>query len=575
MRNSKSLFLEHSNKISMLDRDRGPVLEDSAISSRGESNRSRGETSSKGGGEGHFWEIQSSVENDDIYSISSSSGFRFPRSASSVDLRKKSSSPVNDIGRLSSRDSSKPLNNDTSPEVSFSSNCSSSTKQEIIPRDVLTDLALHLGAPTRPCRSHARTHQRLWSSWVADISASSSADSIHTIPGDRDLDHVFCRIADLLFYHDGLPVTIGALEVSARMNADERSKVLNAIIETFCVYHQVARMVHACAERCVTLSPHGKNIFADLPASKPVKSVLVTYCSSISHKYFSGIMAPTIRGLSGPNRSLESSLKGVCDRILSKIGSIPCPESLQVALSVIYSTVRKRHSQRALLAASGFFFDDLLGGYLRSLQPTVTKRPADDGVDVTSVRFLGVVAQVFRGLGRHEPAFASDSELASMNDWMEGRSQLVAKLTKALTGKEPPSLDSSLSLSAMHGQIEDFPALHHFFVECRDDIYRFSLNYFAHTTRPPPLIKLWAAFDACQHRRWKHSPPQSAPKVLSTAINQTSTPLPASEPIMKVSTAVHGNGRGSPPTSFALTASLSGISPKVRESSTVPIDLGT
>jgi hypothetical protein len=405
----------------------------------------------------------------------------------------------------------------------------------MIPRDVLTDMAYQFGPPSRPSRSNdAQNNQTMWSSWVGEAPPTSSATFLRSASAEIDFDQSSHRISDLLLYHDELPVTIGAIEILGTLEPNDWDKVLSAIIEIFTANHQCARLIRACTERCVKLAQGGKSVFDDHSASRFAKSALLAYCAPLGEKYFATILAPTIRGLAGPNRSLDTSLKGTCDRILTKLSTTPCPDELQGALCIIYTAVKKRFSRRALSMMSGFLFSDLLGGYLGTLQ--TSHGPASTALDPLSSRFLGAVSQVFRKLGKHEPPFAGDAELSYMNDWIEGRTTLVSRVTKSLTAREGGHPSSSCASGQLEG--DGMKALHHFFVQRNLEIYRFSFSLFPHVDRPPQMIKLWAAFDACQKRRRRQSPPrlaESAPKIMSEGRSISTQPSFSESPYSEAS----------------------------------------
>jgi hypothetical protein len=508
MRSSKHpLPGEYSFKVPAQERDQLHYSQGSAaLSRRGSSNRSQGEIPSKLG-ESSWWETESSFGHAEIHSAPSSYAKRSSDSYFCREITNPLSYPVSNEDFKCSHE---PCNQ----VLSYTSAPAHADAEALIPRDVLTDMAYQFGPPSRPSRSNdAQNNQRLWSSLAGGSPASSSATFLRSTSAENELDHSFHRISDLLLYHDELPVTIGAIEILGTLEPSEWGKVLSAMIEVFKANHQCARLIRACTERCVKLAQSGKSVFDDHSPSRLVKSALLTYCAPLGDKYFATILAPTMRGLAGPNRSLDTSLKGTCDRILTKISTTPCPDELQGALSIIYTSVHKRFPQRALSMISGFLFSDLLGGYIRALQPS---RGAT--LDPISSRFLGAVSQVFRKLGKHEPPFAGDAELVYMNDWIEGRTTLVSRVTKSLTAREGAQPDSTSTGGHLEGN--SINTLHTFFVKRHLEIYQFSFSLFPHVDRPPQLIKLWAAFDACQNRRRRQSPagrspPHSAPKIMS------------------------------------------------------------
>ena len=510
MRSSKHpLPGEYSFKKPAQEREQWRYSERSGTSSRGgSSNRSQGEIPFKLG-ESSWLETESSFGHAEIHSAPSSYAKRSSDSHFCRETTNNLSYPVSKEDLKSSHGSSNLLAVEATQALSSYTSASATADIEaLIPRDVLTDMAYQFGPPSRPSRSNdAQNNQRLWSSF-GTLPSSSSAIFLRSASAENELDH---RISDLLLYHDELPVTIGAVEILGTLEPNEWSKVLSAVFEVFKANHQCARLIRACTERCVKLAQSGKSVFDDHSMSRLAKSALLTYCAPLGQKYFATVLAPTMRGLAGPNRSLDTSLKGTCDRILTKISTTPCPDELQGALSIIYASVHKRFPQRALSMVSGLLFSDLLGGYIRSLQPS--RGPASMALDPVSSRFLGAVAQVFRRLGKHEPPFAGDAELVYMNDWIEGRTTLVSKITKSLTAREGAHPNSASAGGQSEGN--SMNALHHFFVQRHLEIFRFSFSLFPHVDRPPQLIQLWAAFDACQNRRRRLSPPHSAPKILS------------------------------------------------------------
>jgi hypothetical protein len=513
MRSSKHpLPGEYSFKQSAQERDRWRTSERTGDPSRGvSSNRSQGEISSKLG-ESSWWETESSFGHAEIHSAPSS----YAKKSSDSYFCRETTNPLSyPVSNDDLKSSSQPVE---APQVLLTP----ADVEAGIPRDVLTDMAYQFGPPSRPSRSNdGQNHQRLWSSCAGGSPASSSTTFFRSASAENELDssYSFHRISDLLLYHDELPVTIGAIEILGTLEPNEWSKVLSAIIDVFKANHQCARLIRACTERCVKLVQSGKSVFDDHSPSRLAKSALLTFCAPLGEKYFATILAPTMRGLAGPNRSLDTSLKGTCDRILTKISTTPCPDELQDALSIIFSSVQKRFPQRALSIMSGFLFSDLLGGYIRTLQHSQV--PGSAALDPVSSRFLGAVSHVFRKLGKHEPPFAGDAELVYMNDWIEGRSTLVSKVTKSLMARQGAHPNSAITGGQLEGiagrQLEgnSTNVLHHFFVQRHLELYRFCFNLFPYVDRPPQLIKLWAAFDACQNRRRRQSPPHSAPKMMS------------------------------------------------------------
>jgi uncharacterized membrane protein YgcG len=231
------------------------------------------------------------------------------------------------------------------------------------------------------------------------------------------------------------------------------------------------------------------------------EAVLRLHCAPHAEEHLGKALASTVRALSGPVRALDSSgtLKGACDRILTKILAAPPPPPLRAALAAVHAAaLRRRPPAQAARAVARLLLGDLLGAVVRTL--CAGRRREGGGLDSPGRRFLVEVAAVFRRLadggGEGGPAARKDSEpepAADMDDWIQRRRRHVRRLvqlaiTQDAEGGSPGTAGfagacnsggagrSPLAGGGGAAANEDYLAVAHLLTAHRDEIIRASAN---------------------------------------------------------------------------------------------------
>ncbi|EKX36360.1 hypothetical protein GUITHDRAFT_145822 [Guillardia theta CCMP2712] len=423
--------------------------------------------------------------------------------------------------------------------------------------DVITRMALSLGAPTRPARASlladaAGGHGKA----CTEISLNSSAS--------RKMDEsvqIFGGVCDLLFYGEDLPIMFSILQVVAALQEQgSEERLTSSLVQVFQANGQMEHLLTNCAEKLwgrgsvkakeTLRSEIGEGREADAWLTgwlddSIIKSMILAYTKyalfkhsqtrltyplrACSGEYLESLLAPIARGLQGPFTATTTGLKGSLDRLLSRVLNSDPPRPLRA----LFKNWSKFFSKKVGKRMTAAILKMLLGEILSSMIEDVMKRHAgslpNEQFTPDCVKFLQDHEQVLRCMASNE-GFHGSSPHYPLNSWLDSKQALLDQILKRMVECEDTRYHSWNSESVVKGNAASFEYILSFVKAHKDSIIRtyeaFDWKWRGlHQTRLPSL---WAAFETGRRRRnmtTVSSPPRSSTFLEVSAVKDSKMAL--------------------------------------------------